>query len=732
MVQVTREQNIDYAALESSQQWLAQIPIQYNEEQQAVIAKAFNLAKDLTQPDQSVASIHDGFAIAEVLVSLHVDASTLASALIYPFFHSKQIDQENLTKQLNLEISELCRGVEAMDVLQSVQNKHVSANDDGQQTDSFRRMLLAMVDDVRLVLIKLAERLTYLRQVKDKSRQQRILAATEVKEIYAPLANRLGIGQLKWEMEDLAFRYLHSEEYKSIAKNLAEKRLAREDYVSRVLETITEKLQSVGINNAEVMGRAKHIYSIWRKMQRKNVGFEEIYDVRAVRVLVDEIPQCYATLGIVHGEWQHIPKEFDDYIATPKENGYQSLHTAVVGPEGKTIEVQIRTKQMHQDSELGVAAHWRYKEGAKEQKAGFEAKISWLRQLLEWQEEVADANELLDGFKSQVIEDRIYVFTPQGKVIDLPMGATPLDFAYHVHTQVGHNCRGAKVAGRIVPLTYQLQTGEQVEILTTKNGQPSRDWLNPHNGYIRSSRARSKIHQWFRHQDKDKNAAAGRTIFDKELARHGLENADLERLAKKFNFHFIEDLYAAIGAGDVGINQVLNSARAIQPTQQQDSTEFKPQTRKKKSSTKGIQIEGIGDLMSSIAGCCKPVPGDAVKGYITQGRGVVVHRQDCSYILNADKSRKERLIDVSWGTVDDTYSVDIYILAFDRKGLLKDISTVFANEKVGVESMNSAQHQKAGYHRFDVRLSIENTDRLSRVLAQLQQVSNVVEVKRKR
>ncbi|NVJ50031.1 MAG: GTP diphosphokinase [Gammaproteobacteria bacterium] len=714
--------------------WLAKIPLKYPAQQQAIIESSFSLAKALFSQNASAESyFSEGLEIADTLIHLHVDAVTLSAAIIYPMFQHGVITKEALAEKLNPEVAKLCDGVLAMDAISALQSKNLNRKSDQNQTDNFRKMLLAMVDDVRLVLVKLAERLVVLRNVKQEEPSVRVQVATEMSDIYAPLANRLGVGQLKWEMEDLSFRYLEPAQYKAIAKQLDERRVDRERYVNQVLNDIQSELAKLGIHNADVMGRAKHIYSIWRKMKRKNVGFEEIYDVRAVRILVDEIPQCYAALGIVHGLWKHIPKEFDDYIATPKENGYRSLHTAVIGPMGKTLEIQIRTKDMHQESELGVAAHWRYKEGAKAQQAGFEAKISWLRQLLDWQEEVVDASEMLDDFRNTVIEDRIYVFTPQGKVIDLPMGATPVDFAYHVHTDVGHNCRGAKIAGKIVPLTYKLKTGQQVEILTTKNGQPSRDWLNPHNGYIRSSRARSKIHQWFRHLDKDKNAAAGRTILDKDLQRHGFDKVDLLALAQKFNFHSEEELYAAIGAGDIGMTQVINSIRSakgesIQPVK----SVFKPADNRRHNSTNGIQIEGVGSLLTKIAGCCRPVPGDAIRGYITQGRGVAVHRQDCSYILKASEQTPERLIAVSWGKLEkETYSADIHVIAYDRKGLLKDITTVFANAKVSIDSMNTSTDHKSQSVNITLRINVENTDKLSRVLAQLSQISNVTEVKRK-
>ncbi|WP_144391360.1 GTP diphosphokinase [Pleionea sediminis] len=736
MVKVADTHFVDFSFKEDPKEWLKQIPINYNDSQKSLVSRGFALAQELVSRNpESENEFKEGLSIADTLIHLHVDATTLTAAIIYPFFQQKLISEEELTETFSEEITKLCQGVITMSAIQDVQKQNMSSQMDGQQMDNFRRMLLAMVDDVRLVLIKLAERVCVLREVKKANEETRVMVAQEVSDIYAPLANRLGVGQLKWEMEDLSFRYLNPAQYKSIAKSLDERRVDRERYVERVLKEIQENIDQFGIKNAEVMGRAKHIYSIWRKMRRKNVGFEEIYDVRAVRILVDEVPQCYAVLGIVHGLWKHIPKEFDDYIATPKENGYRSLHTAVIGPEGKNLEIQIRTRAMHQESELGVAAHWRYKEGAKAQQAGFEAKISWLRQLLEWQEEVADAQDVMEEFRSNVIEDRIYVFTPQGKVIDLPLGATPVDFAYHVHTDVGHNCRGAKVGGRIVPLTYKLKTGQKVEILTAKNGHPSRDWLNPHNGYIRSSRARSKIHQWFRHQDKDKNAAAGRTILDKDLQRHGFDKVDLQALAKNFNFHSEMDLHAAIGAGDIGMTQVLNSVRSMQGQEEpkKQKAVFRDLSHRKKQNTSGIEIEGVGSLLTKIAGCCHPVPGDCIKGYITRGRGVVVHRTDCNYILDAKESSPERLIEVSWGDEsDDIYDVDIQIIAYDRKSLLKDITTVFANEKVSIESMNTSTDSKSQTSTINVRLNVENTDKLSRVLAQLSQISHVIDAKRQK
>ncbi|MCO7223890.1 GTP diphosphokinase [Pleionea sp. CnH1-48] len=735
MVKVASNQFTEFSHQDDPRDWLARLPMDYSEKQQGIITNAFSLAQKVVVENEEAEQIFkQGLVIADILVQLSVDADTLATAIIFPFYQEEYIDLDTLTSVLTKDIAHLCKGVSAMESIRAIQQKQQDAKplNDSQHIDNLRRMLLAMVDDVRLVLIKLAERLSVLREVKNDSEAVRRLVATEVKDIYAPLANRLGVGQLKWEMEDLSFRYLQPANYKKIAKSLDERRVDRERFVARVLDKLTSELEKVHIK-ADVMGRAKHIFSIWKKMQRKGVGFEEIYDVRAVRILVEHEPQCYAALGIVHSLWKHIPKEFDDYIATPKENGYRSLHTAVVGPEGKTLEVQIRTQAMHQESELGVAAHWRYKEGRQAQQSGFEAKIAWLRQLIEWQEEVADANQFLEEFRSEVVEDRIYVFTPQGKVIDLPLGATPLDFAYHVHTDIGHRCRGAKVNGRIVPLTQALNTGEQIEVLTSKSGGPSRDWLSPHSGYIRSSRARSKIHQWFRHQDKDKNAAAGRTILEKDLQRYGFENVDLDKLSKRFNYHAVDDLYAGIGAGDIGMTQVLNSIRSLLdiPRTSQQKVAARPQT-KKSTSSDDIHVQGVGNLLTKIAGCCKPVPGERIIGYITQGRGVVIHRQDCSYVLSVDNDKADRLIEVNWGEdTDDVYDVDIKIRAYDRKGLLRDITTVFANEKVSVESFNTNLNKKLQTTDITATVNIENTEKLYRVIAHLSQIQNVIEVQRK-
>lgn len=670
--------------------------------------------------------------IAIVLSELRVDSTTLVAAIMYCFVGPLGIKLDDLDQHCSVEVMRKVKGIKSMDAVRGLQTNQ-SIGNDNLQIENLRKMLLVMVDDVTVVLIKLAERLYALRIAKDKPTDERLLIAQEVKDVYAPLANRLGIGHIKWEMEDLAFRYLNREAYINIAKHLAEKRVARESYVESVLKAINDALLELNIK-ADLMGRAKHIFSIWKKMQRKQVGFEEIYDVRAVRVLVPKVQDCYSVLGVVHGLWKHIPKEFDDYVATPKENGYRSLHTAVIGPEGKTLEIQIRTDEMHQESELGVAAHWKYKEGAGTTVGGYEAKISWLRQLLEWQDEVVDSNQLAEEFKAQVFDERIYVFTPQGKLIDLPSGSTALDFAYRVHTDVGHRCRGAKSNGRIITLTQPLETGQRIEILTSKSGGPSRDWLSEQRGYLKSSRARHKVQQWFKHQDKGKNSAAGKLLLEKELKKNAVEFSDFNKLANHFNYNSRDELYAGIGAGDKGLHQVMNAIRALQPS-------IEPITRKtvlkkqpkteKRSKSSDVLVEGVGNLLTRIAGCCKPVPGDEISGYVTLNRGIMIHRSDCHYLLSSKEKSPEKVLEVSWThQVNKFYLIDLVIKAYDRKGLLSDVTLLMANEKISVTRLNTVVNQKRLDLKIDIQIEVANLSSISRVINLVEQLANVISVNR--
>ena len=597
-------------------------------------------------------------------------------------------------------------------------------------------MLVAMVDDVRVALIKLAERTCAIRAVKNADDDKRHRVAREVFDIYAPLAHRLGIGHIKWELEDLSFRYLEPEQYKQIAQLLHERRLDREQYIDNVVQQLRDELTAAGIQ-PEIDGRAKHIYSIWRKMQKKGLQFSQIYDVRAVRVLVPEVRDCYTALGIVHTLWRHIPKEFDDYIANPKENGYRSLHTAVLGPEGKVLEVQIRTLAMHEEAELGVCAHWRYKgTDVNSSSDHYEEKIAWLRQVLEWHEELGDIGGLADQLRVDIEPDRVYVFTPDGHAIDLPKGATPLDFAYRVHTEIGHNCRGAKVNGRIVPLNYSLQTGEQVEIITSKQGSPSRDWLNPNLGYITTSRSRAKIVHWFKLQARDQNVAAGKALLERELGRLDLPPVDFDKVAEKANLKNAEDMFAALGAGDLRLAHLVNLAQQlVEPERGYDQLELIPRrSAPYKPGKRGdVQIQGVGNLLTQMAGCCQPLPGDPIVGYITLGRGVSIHRQDCPSVLQLSGREPERIIQVSWGPVPEkTYPVEIFIRAYDRAGLLRDISQMLLNERINVLSMNTRSNKEDSTAQMLLTIEIPGLNALGRLLSRISQLPNIIEAKRQR
>lgn len=697
----------------------------------------------LTLGDEALTSklLVRGIEMVGVLLMLSMDLGTLKAAIIYPFVEAGLISQERMDEDFGPKIAKLVEGVLEMEAIRSLQTVHRSETSP-EQVDNVRRMLLAMVEDVRAVVIKLAERIACLREAKTADEETRVLMAQEITNIYAPLANRLGIGQLKWELEDLAFRYLHPDTYKQIAKQLDEKRLDRERYIREFVQSLRNGLQEAGVE-AEVYGRPKHIYSIWRKMQKKHLEFNELFDVRAVRVVTKRLQDCYAALGIVHTQFHHIPREFDDYVANPKPNGYQSIHTVVVGPEGKTVEIQIRTDQMHQDAELGVAAHWRYKEGPQ---AGgkantFEDKIEWLRKLLAWQEDLSESGSLLEDLRSQVFEDRVYVFTPKGDVIDLPAGATPLDFAYHVHSMIGHRCIGAKIDGRIVPFTYALQTGDQVEVITQKEPNPSRDWMNPNSGFLRSSRARAKVATWFRKLDRDKNIVAGRELFEKELDRHNLSMSKIDKgnMLRRFNLESTDDLLAGIGSGDIRINQVINYLDTCynKPTAEEEDRRLLEKLEQKANAPfrhkpkDHIVVEGVGNLMTHIARCCQPIPGDSIQGFITMGRGVSIHREDCEQLKELSRRNPERLIDAVWGeNYSGGYGLTIRILSNDRSGLLRDITTVLANEKINVMGVRSRSNVREQTAEIDMELEIYNINAFNRALAKLSQLNDVISAKR--
>lgn len=675
--------------------------------------------------------------MVEILAELNLDKESLCAAFLVPIVEYKHLSLEDVKESFGKSVYMLCKGViqmEAIKALQQSQTNQVAAN----QIDNIRKMLLAMVDDVRAVVIKLAERLCYLRIIKNCDEEVKVIAAKETRNIYAPLANRLGIGQLKWELEDIAFRYLHPGVYKNIAKQLDEKRLAREKYMVDFVAQLQQQLEDMNINGT-VYGRPKHIYSIWKKMQQKSLDFDQLFDVRAVRVIVEKLQDCYAALGAVHTTWKHLANEFDDYIATPKPNGYQSIHTVVLGPEGKSVEVQIRTEQMHQDAELGVAAHWRYKEGSAHGKtSGFDEKISWLRKILQWKEDVSESGEMLDELRSQVFEDRIYAFTPNGDVIDLPVGATPLDFAYYIHSNVGHCCIGAKVSGRIVPFTYQLQTGDQVEILTSKKPDPSRDWLNPNLNYIHSSRARAKVQHFFKLLDRDKHIAQGKESLDVELAKHQLDQSKLSEVAERFNVNSLDDLYAAIGSGNARLQQVINALlqlhERVEPEEDIDPQSLvasQPSQKSNKFNSDSIIVSGVGNLLTHMAKCCQPVPGDEVLGFITQGRGISVHRRDCDQLSNVLHQHPEREVEVQWGSNSQkAYQATLQITSSDRQGLLRDVSTIIANERVLIVGIASHADKLKSTIRMSLTIEISNSDMLNRILSKLRQLDDIIDVKR--
>ncbi|MDH0569319.1 GTP diphosphokinase [Pseudomonas oleovorans] len=686
---------------------------------------------------EGASTFRAGLDIAEILADLKLDQDSLVAAIIYRGVREGKITLAAVQQRFGAVVAKLIEGVLRMAAISASINPRESVVVGSQtQVENLRKMLVAMVDDVRVALIKLAERTCAIRAVKEADEDKRQRVAREVFDIYAPLAHRLGIGHIKWELEDLSFRYLEPDQYKQIAKLLHERRLDREQYINDAMANLRQELEATGIK-ADISGRAKHIYSIWRKMQRKGLQFSQIYDVRAVRVLVPEVRDCYTTLGIVHTLWRHIPKEFDDYIANPKENGYRSLHTAVLGPEGKVLEVQIRTHAMHEEAELGVCAHWRYK--GTDVKSGsnhYEEKISWLRQVIEWHEELGDIGGLAEQLRVDIEPDRVYVFTPDGHAIDLPKGATPLDFAYRVHTEIGHNCRGAKINGRIVPLTYSLQTGEQVEIITSKQGTPSRDWLNPNLGYVTTSRARAKIVHWFKLQDRDQNVAAGKQLLERELARLALVGADFDKLAEKANLKTADDLFAALGAGDVRLAHAVNLAQQLlEPERGNEQLELIPRKAQgfKPGKRGDIQIQGVGNLLTQMAGCCQPLPGDPIVGYITLGRGVTIHRQDCPTALQQTAREPERMIQVSWGPVPvQTYPVEIVIKAYDRSGLLRDVTQVLLNEKLNVLAVNTRSNKEDNTASMSITVEIPGLDALGRLLARIGQLPNIIEARRQR
>jgi len=698
-----------------------------------VFSRALDFSEDIyagrTLPSgESV--LNHALETVRILAELKLDYETLTAALLFRCYDSGTDTAAQMKEQFGPAICDLAEGAVKMSEMGALSRHRSQAEKPEHQSaqlEALRKMLLAMVQDMRAVLIKLADQVQELRYVvKSGGDSERREAAELTRDIFAPLANRLGIWQLKWEMEDLALRILEPDTYKRIARLLDEKRGDRERYIEGVIALLKGELARSGIN-AVVTGRPKHIFSIYKKMNTKDIDFKSLYDVRAVRILVDDVKDCYAALGLVHNVWSPIPKEFDDYIAKPKSNDYRSLHTAVIGPEGKAVEVQIRTHEMHQHSELGVAAHWRYKEGKRHDRT-YDEKIAWLRQILEWKDEVSDAGELAEQFKTGLFEDTVYVLTPQGRVIDLPSGSTPVDFAYHVHSELGHRCRGAKVDGVMVPLNTPLKNGQQVEILAAKQGGPSRDWLNPQLGYLKSNGARTKVRQWFNRQNQEVAMAQGRTLLDKELQRHGKTGLNLDRLAEEFGRSKLSDFLVDLGRGEIGPKQLRDALRSEGEAQPAPAADAPLVIRKSRAETKGsILVVGVDKLLTAPAKCCKPLPPDPIVGFVTRGRGVTVHRADCSNVKRLDAQRR---VTAEWGGASQaTFPVDIEIEAVDRTGLLRDISDVLSRDKINVTATRSASSDLTARMRFT--LEVSDLGQLRRILGLIREVRGVVRAVRK-
>lgn len=671
------------------------------------------------------------FSVGEILAGIGVDAAALVAALLHEA-PGAAIPRQDLLDGFGDEVVRLIDEIGRVTGLAAKRPVGIGLEHALQtaQAEELRSLLLAMVADPRVVLIKLADCLDNVRRLRNFPPERANEIATDSRDIYAPLANRLGIWQIKWELEDLVFRHLEPEAYRKLARYLDERRSDRETYIADVMALLRGELAKAGIE-AEVNGRPKHLFSIWRKMQRKGLGFHELFDIRAVRILVKDVPQCYGALGVVHSLWHHIPKEFDDYIANPKENGYQSLHTAVMGPGGRTLEVQIRSHDMHRRSELGVASHWRYKEGARFDPV-IEQRIAQLRQLVEGKE-ADDAGELLERFNPDIDRHRVYVFTPKGKIMDLPLGATALDFAYAIHTEVGHRCRGAKVDGRIVPLTEPLNNGCTVEVLLGQEPIPNRNWLSPHLGYLATSRARNKVRHWFNQRDHDANLAAGKAAFERELHRLGVEEPNRERLLDRFHVRSFDELLAALGRGVISTGQIATAlGDQVFPAAEPVLPALKSSTADK-SRAGAVQVAGVGNLLVQMANCCKPVPPEPIVGFITRGRGVTVHRKDCQNLLNLSDEERVRLVDVQWsGQPDVSYTVDIQLVAYDRQGLLRDITALLSQERVNVLGINSRTDRSAHQAYVDISLEVGDAGRLSCLLERLGQLPNVVEARRRR
>jgi GTP pyrophosphokinase len=732
---------------------LKQLPDDYTPADRELIQRAYRTAEKAHTGQKRASGepyVNHLMAVAAILAEYSMPAEVVAAGLLHDTIEDTSVKAEDLRRDFSDGVVNLVRGVTKLTQLPRVSRgehqeeaipkpneEETEASPRGIEDETalrdrkrelsietLRKTFLAMDSDVRVVLIKLADRLHNMRTLSAFPEAKRRRIAQETLDIFAPLANRLGIWQIKWELEDLGFRYTNPQKYKEIAEQLSVRRESREDEIQHIIEAITKLLSEVGVE-AEISGRPKHIYSIFKKMVEKGKPFDLVRDVRGVRLIVPDVAACYAALGIIHTHWRPIPNEFDDYIAAPKDNFYQSLHTAVIYDDGRPVEVQIRTRDMDENAEFGIASHWRYKEGGSPDK--YDERINWLRRVMEWQQDVDDAQEFVDSMKTDVFKNRVYVFTPHGDIIDLPAGSTPIDFAYHVHTTVGDRCRGAKVNNKLVPLDYELHTGEQVEILTAKQGGPSRDWLNSNLGLVRTQRARSKIRAWFKKQDRDQNVSQGKEMLLHEIQRLGLPDLDdggLKALASHFD-RSPEELYVALGCGDMSIGRVVNK---LMETKDSDDVLVVVPASSEAVPSEAVTVLGLKGLLTSMARCCNPTPGDEIIGYITRGHGATIHRQDCPNILRIQD--RERLVKVSWGENVRTYPVPIRIRAYDRQGLMGDITNLFNDENVNMVDVQV----RITKNLADLRIVIEVKDiaQLSRMLARIENLPNVLEAQRVR
>ncbi|MDQ7988765.1 MAG: bifunctional (p)ppGpp synthetase/guanosine-3',5'-bis(diphosphate) 3'-pyrophosphohydrolase [Candidatus Dactylopiibacterium sp.] len=671
--------------------------------------------------------------MALIAVALRLDLDARVAALLFAIHEFDPDATERIEARFGPLAAKLAEGLRRLNRLRvSSRTEQGTPADLRAQTEILRKMVLALAEDIRVVLLRLASRVQTLRYFAAHKDFANLDIARESMDLYAPLANRLGVWQLKWELEDLSFRFLEPATYKTVAKRLDERRVEREAFIADSIARLKESLAAIGVH-AEVYGRPKHIYSIWNKMRSKNLDFEQVHDVRALRVLVDEVRDCYSVLGLVHEIWEPIPQEFDDYILKPKGNNYQSLHTAVRAADGRSMEVQIRTWDMHRHAELGVAAHWRYKEGAKDGGSEYDEKIALLRNLLSWRDEVTDGAVWEEHTKAAALDDTVYVVTPQGRVIDLAAGATPIDFAYRLHTDLGHRCRGARVDGQMVPLDKPLASGQIVEIITAKQGGPSRDWLNPQLGYLVTSHARAKVRRWFVQREEEETAVHGRTIVTRELQRGGLAQANHEGVAEKLGFRDVQALYLAVGRGDVSGRQIHNAvlpeaAVATEP-------EVVIREEKKTSRDDRVLVVGVGRLLTQLARCCKPVPPDAIQGFVTRGRGVSIHRADCTSFQHIAQQHPDRIVPAEWGAhainaraLKEVFPVDVVVEAHDRSGLLRDVSDIFTRERVNVTGVNTVSRSGRAHMRFTIEVS--GSDFAQRLIQQIMDVKGVVSVRR--